>query len=196
MVDVLRKRLVVVAVLIIIVLGGSCYAYWQKNSVPTNVSTEGVLSLNNGANRQGSVSTVYISGAVMQPGVIKVSGGSRIIDVINAAGGLTEGADITKLNLAQPVKDGMHIKVLGGVVALSQTLTGHSDSAKAVGDKININTASKSELDKLPGIGATLAQRIIDYRQANGQFKDCSELRKVTGISESRYNKLKDKIII
>lgn len=191
--DLVRKRLLVVAVLLAIVIGGSGYSYWQKNTAPVKVSSEQVDSFKNLQTNTSKEDTIYISGAVMQPGVIKVPAGTRIIDAINLAGGLAENADISKLNLAQPVKDGMNIKVPGDGQKLR---AGRQVGTTEAGEKININIASKNELDKLPGIGPTLAQRIVDYRQANGPFRDCGELRNIKGITESRYNKIKDKVTI
>lgn len=189
-VDVLKKRLLVIVAVLLVIMGGSGYAYYQKNSVRESVSSEVVLPSSQVA--KPTEATVYISGAVMQPGVMKVPTGTRIIDVVDLAGGLAQGADVSKLNLAQPVKDGMHIKVPGEIPGKSV----HSNNSKPVGDKVNINTASKIELDTLPGIGQSLAQKIIDYREANGTFHDIADLKKVSGITEKRFNKIKDKITI
>lgn len=194
MVDGHKNRLLLLAVLAIIILGGSSYAFWQKNSVTESVEIPTNLQVSKETKANQDELTVYISGAVMQPGVIKVQVGTRIIDAINTAGGLAQGADVEKLNLAQTVKDGMHIKVPGGAEPVRTNA--RSESTKSVRDKININTATKNELDKLPGIGPTLAQRIIDYRLTNGDFRSLIEIKNVKGITESRYNKLKDKIII
>lgn len=194
MVEGAKKRVLFIAVLAVIIIGGSCYAYWQKNSVPESIVTPAnVPASTDKSLRQGEL-TVYISGAVMQPGVIKVQTGTRIIDVINTAGGLAQGADVGKLNLAQAVKDGMHIQVPGGKLAIQNTP--NAVSVQAVSGKVNINTADKKELDSLPGIGPTIAQRIIDYRQANGPFKELDHIKNVSGISDSKYSKLKDKITI
>ena len=190
MVEVARKRLLFIALLLIIVMGGSCYAYWQKNSVPE--STRIYEQTDKRAHQD--LLTVYISGAVIQPGVLKVNAGTKVIDVINTAGGLAQGAEVGKLNLAQAVKDGMHIQV----PTAKQTLqnSSNSDGSKSIGGKVNINTADKKELDSLPGIGPAIAQRIIEYRQANGPFKELEHIKNVSGISENKYSKLKEKITI
>ncbi|MEN6566636.1 MAG: ComEA family DNA-binding protein [Veillonellales bacterium] len=186
----LQKRLVLAAVLAAVILAGSTYAFWQKNTAAETTAagggTKDSMAL---AEAKGEI-VIYINGAVNQPGVVRVPAGTRVIDAINLAGGLASGADVNKLNLAQNVKDGMHIFVPGGIVSA----TGAAGSGGGVvnGNRVNINTADKAELDKLPGIGPALAQRIVDYRQANGLFKDPAELKKVQGISESKYNKLKD----
>lgn len=189
-----KKRLLFIAVLAVIIMGGSCYAYWQKNSVPESTTAPAIVQASTDKSaRQGEL-TVYISGAVVQPGVIKVNAGTRIIDVINTAGGLAQGADVGKLNLAQTVKDGMHIQVPG--TKLTSQIAPNDSIPKPVSGKVNINTADKKELDSLPGIGPALAQRIVEYRQANGPFKELDDIKNVSGISDSKYSKLKDKITI
>ena len=110
---------------------------------------------------------------------------------------------MTKINLAQTVKDGMQIHIPGRPQEAAALTTRYpSDpSAQAAAkaapqqEKININTAGAAELDKLPGVGPALAGRIIEYRNANGLFKDGEELKKVKGLGESKYEKLKDKIV-
>ncbi len=150
---------------------------------------------------------VFITGEVQKPGVYQMHSGDRIIDAIQLAGGFGEQADQTKLDLAQRVKDEMRIEVprLVATAPAATVVVGPiSPPAIAVpptatatpGDgKINVNTASAAELDKLPGIGATLSQRIVEYRTKNGPFKSIDDLRKVTGITKSVADKIKDLII-
>lgn len=185
-----RKRLLFLAVLVCIIIIGSYYVFRQQNSMPESTA----IQVQTEESSTQSLLTVYISGAVLQPGVVKVSASSRVIDVINTAGGLAQGAEIDKLNLAQVVKDGMHIKVPGAKLTPQTAL--HAINSNKVNGKVNINTADTKELDSLPGIGPALAQRIIEYRQANGLFKEVEHIKNVSGISDSKYSKLKDKITI
>lgn len=146
---------------------------------------------------------IDMGGAVVKPGIYQLTAGSRVNEVLIAAGGLAAEADrdwvAKNLNLARMVTDGEKIfipeknsKVLG-----SQTLLqAQDDVAKAQDDIININTASAEELDKLPGIGPAMAGRIIDYRQTNGGFRNVEEIKLVKGIGEKMYVGLKDKIAI
>lgn len=187
-----QRRLVLAGVLAVVILTGSMYAFWQKSTVAETTAVNGEAKDSVEPATARSESVIYINGAVNQPGVISVPAGTRVIDAINRAGGLAQGADVNKLNLAQSVKDGMHIFVPGGTVGTAAAAG--SDGAAVKEGRVNINTADKAELDKLPGIGPALAQRIIDYRQANGLFKSPDELKKVQGISENKYNKFKDRI--
>lgn len=181
----LQKRLLIILSFVVLIVGFSFYGQWQKEAVAEKTNSEVNAVITEVDN------VVYVSGLVNYPGVIKVSAGSRVIDVINAAGGLAPGADMSKVNLAQPVKDGMQINVPGSPKSGVATA-----SAAATNGKININTADKIELDKLPGVGPAMAEKIIKYRQENGVFKDIAELKKVRGIGEAKFNRLKDKVML
>ena len=195
-----RKILGLAAAGLILVCG---VGWWQKTSPPADATLVSRSGNAEAARRTPQEIVVYVSGMVGHPGVLKVNAGARAIDVVNAAGGLLQGADVTKINLAQTVKDGMQIHIPGRPQESSALTTRYpSDpSAQAAAksspqqEKININTAGAAELDKLPGVGPALAGRIIEYRNANGLFKDGEELKKVKGLGESKYEKLKDKIV-
>jgi len=150
---------------------------------------------------------VYISGAVNKPGILRVPAGSRVVDVVDSAGGFAPGADPTKVNLAKVVKDGVHVNVpIGTVPTAKSTGTNPNISSRQSqpisstrnssggSEMVNINYAGKNELDKLPGIGPSLADRIVEYRQENGSFRDLGELKNVPGIGEAKFNQIKDKI--
>ena len=179
------------AAIVIAVAGG--YYWWQKTTVPVQVGNSyQTQSASSMAGKQAKT-MVYISGAVTKPGLYEVEAGQRVLDVINLAGGVIPGADINKVNLAQPVKDGMQVSVPMTGPNLAAGGTGSNSPA---GDKININSAGKNELDKLPGIGPALADKIIEYRQINGTFKDITEIQKVPGIGEAKFKQLSAKITI
>ena len=199
----LRRRRIILGLAaagLILVCG---VGWWQKTSPPADATLVSRSGNAEAARRTPQEIVVYVSGMVGHPGVLKVNAGARAIDVVNAAGGLLQGADVTKINLAQTVKDGMQIHIPGRPQESSALTTRYpSDpSAQAAAksspqqEKININTAGAAELDKLPGVGPALAGRIIEYRNANGLFKDGEELKKVKGLGESKYEKLKDKIV-
>lgn len=143
--------------------------------------------------------TVQLSGAVLRPGVYSLPPGSRLQDGIQAAGGLSPDADASTLNLAAPLQDGARVHV----PALSSTSTDNPATrssslpetvpAEAL---ININTASLSELESLPGIGPTLAQRIIDYRQANGPFAAIEAIQDVPGIGLGKFEQIRGLISV
>lgn len=188
-----HKKLIILTAAAVAIFGISYYSFWQKISAPETAS------FNNPAARQAQaaqnsisdMAVIYISGAVNKPGVYKIASQLRVLDAVNSAGGLAPGADVAKVNLAQPVKDGMHV-----YVPLSGDKTVAGNAASQASDKININTADKASLEKLPGIGPALADRIIEYRKANGSFKAIADIKKVSGIGDAKYNQLKDKISI
>lgn len=193
-----RRKIIFIVVLALVIVVGSFYSFWQKNSVADSGPSGEVLA--KGAKTTDEKTNdivVYISGAVNKPGVFKLTHNARVIDVVNMAGGLTLEADGAKTNMAQLLKDGMHINVAnkpttsmgGGSVPLN--------ASKGLGNGIiNINTADKSALDTLPGVGPALAERIIEYRQTNGNFSEIEGLKKVQGLGASKFEKLKDKITI
>lgn len=195
-----RKILGLAAAGLILVCG---VGWWQKTAPPAEATLVGRSGNAEAARRTPQELVVYVSGMVGHPGVLKVNAGARAIDVVNAAGGLLQGADVTKINLAQTVKDGMQIHIPGRPLDAAAATTVYpivpgshpAEKSSSRQEKININTAGAAELDKLPGVGPALAGRIIEYRNANGPFKDGEELKKVKGLGESKYEKLKDKIV-
>lgn len=142
---------------------------------------------------------IDVAGEVINPGVYELKTGDRVNDALVAAGGLAAGADrewvAVNINRAQLVSDGMKIFI----PSKSQSPKLKAESGKTgvlgtVGNKISINTAGVEELDKLVGIGPALANRIIDYRQENGGFKDINEVKLVSGIGEKLFEQIKNKI--
>jgi competence protein ComEA len=135
---------------------------------------------------------VYVTGAVQKPGVYTLHAGDRVEDALNAAGGATAEADLTRINLAARVSDGQQLYVVqkGETPPALPTTAGSSGQP----GKININTASLAELDTLPGIGQVTAQKIIDYRTKNGPFKSIQELKDQKIVTSSTYDKIKDLI--
>jgi len=143
---------------------------------------------------------VYVSGAVRKAGVYRLAEGSRVDDALRAAGGPAADADIVRVNLAARLADEQQIYVPAqGEAAAPVPLVsgGGSEPAAAAGDgTININTAGVAELDTLPRIGPATAQRIIDYRTANGPFAAIEDLQNVKGIGSATFSDLQDKISV
>ncbi len=171
---------------------------------------------------------VDIKGAVNNPGVFEMNKDDRVVDVIKKAGGLTNDADTTLINLSKKVTDEMVITIYtkeemkekeqecppcecpeinDACVSDEKTAetseknsssnkTENSSSSKSTSSKISINTASLEELQTLDGIGETKAKAIIGYRETNGAFKDIEEIKNVSGIGDSTYEKIKDDITI
>lgn len=149
---------------------------------------------------------VQVNGAVLNPGLVRLSNGARVDDAIKAAGGSTSDADLSRLNLAKKVSDGELVVVprIGDPTPnpLTSTPTPRASSTPRPTLTatpivlININTATAAELDKLPGIGASTAQRIIEYRQANGPFQRIEDLMKVKGIGQAEFDAIKNLIVV
>jgi len=143
---------------------------------------------------------VYVSGAVAYPDVYELASDSIVKDAIEAAGGPTDEADLNRINLARRVHDEEQIYVPRKGEE-SPPVSPPSDSpllpsSSQEGGKVNINTATAEELDALPGIGPSIAQRIIDYRTTNGPFRSIEEIKNVKGIGDITFEKLKDKITV
>jgi competence protein ComEA len=136
--------------------------------------------------------TVHVSGAVAHPGVVLLVEGDRVIDAIEAAGGPLPEADLDNLNLAQAVQDGQKIAVPVRGAAASEATSGSGEVKK----RINLNTADAKSLEELPGIGPTLAERIIAYRDKKGGFRSVEELKQVSGIGEKKFEEIRDMVEI
>jgi competence protein ComEA len=133
---------------------------------------------------------VDVAGAVNNPGVYSLSGQSRVIDAIKAAGDSAPGADLSTINLARIVSDGEQIYVDSASTSKSY---GSGKKNVRVGP-VNLNRATKSQLDSLDGIGPVIAQRIIDYRKVNGPFLTIEDIQKVSGIGTAKFAQIKSKI--
>jgi competence protein ComEA len=135
---------------------------------------------------------VDVTGAVNKPGVYTLTGKSRVIDAIKAAGDSAPGADLSTINLARVLTDGEQIYVDATVVNSS----GVRVSTAIHTGPININRATARQLDALDGIGPVIAQRIIDYRKINGSFLTVDDLQKVSGIGAAKFAQIKAKVRI
>ena len=174
---------------------------------------------------QESLLTVHVCGAVRREGVYSLPAGSRIRDAVDAAGGFSGDADRSYLNLAMKIEDAWQIRVptkeeaealrleqgrsgagtavpgaspgLSGTSGLQGAGTAKDEAGKGnQEEKINLNTASKEQLMKIPGVGEAKAQRIIDYREQNGRCEAIEDLMKVPGIKDASFQKMKDYITV
>jgi len=132
---------------------------------------------------------VHISGAVKKRGVYRLFAGSRTIDLIEKAGGLLKGADVTSLNLSQLLKDGQKIDI-------PEKSLSFAGGGSGSGAKVNINTANASELEKIPGVGASTAKKILECRLKNGAFRSYEDLAKIKGFGKKKIEKMKEDITL
>jgi competence protein ComEA len=180
-----RKSLLIIAGL---VLATSSF-FILRSSAPSEAITPPALTVDVAA----VDITIDVQGAVLHPGVYKLPIGSRVVDAIKAAGGVTKVGDPSDLNQARVIADGEQIYIY----AKSGTATSSTQKAKAKPKEsafLLVNRASAKEFEALEGIGPVLASRIVAYRKANGPFASIDDLEKVPGIGASTLAKFKSKL--
>ena len=207
-----KQKIVVIAIAGIVVIG-IMYFIYNKNQVKEDINIENEILVNNVItnenNTNDDIVIIHITGSVKNPGIVKLKEESRIEDAIEAAGGLTENADITKVNLAYVVEDGTKIKIpsaseedigdediidskSGDNIIIEENTISSNNSTQT----ININKATEKEFETLPGIGPSLASKIIEYRNQNGKFESIEDIKNVNGIGDNKYEKIKDLITV
>jgi competence protein ComEA len=157
------------------------------------------VSVDGGADRMGahrppaSQLYVHVAGAVRKPGLVRLQSGTRVAAALERAGGPTRRADLTLVNLAARIQDGQQIVVPVAGAAGGVAGGAAADGSGALpGARIHLSTATAEQLDEVDGIGPTLAERIIEYRDAQGGFRSVDELSEVEGIGEKRLATLRD----
>lgn len=200
-----RKSMIVLLLIALVAGGGALYGMQaQSDATVLDTATQPAASSGDGGTSQDGGLTVYVTGAVNQPGVVTVATGARVADAVNACGGLSPEADGDAINMAQSLKDGQQVRVPakgaqkaanGAPASKSAGSTGSASTTDA-GGLVNINTADEKALDTLPGVGPATAQKIIEYRETEGAFETPEDIMKVRGIGKAKYEKMKDKITI
>lgn len=213
-----KKTIMYIILIIIIVI---IYYFFIKEKdyieIENNINVLEVLQENNIAqndlqNEKHNVNNkivIHITGAVKKEGIYELDENSRIADCIEKAGGLTEEAYIDEINLAYILQDGMKIYIpkknenkndindnTNKYVSNESNITEMSKNTNQTSktSKVNINTATQSELQSLPGIGTSTALKIINYRKEKGKFKNIEEIKNVNGIGDSKYANIKNLI--
>lgn len=203
-----KQKKIVIIVGIIIIIGILYFIYNGIDKKSTDQIDNNMLSIeNNTKENEGSkeLVIVHITGAVKTPGIVKLPEGARIEDAIDKAGGLTEDADISDVNLAYVLEDGIKIKIPTISEEKNEEIIINS-SGEGIVEKeisnnsenkiININKANETDLQTLPGIGASLAGRIVEYRDSNGKFNEIEDIKNVSGIGDSKYENIKNFICV
>ena len=223
----LKQKKIIAIILIILVIIAYYYLYLKNSTEEISnqdleVNNTQASNQTNETEKEGEETiVVHVSGAVNIEGIVELDSGSRIANAIEKAGGVKENADMTNINLAYPLEDGMKIHIptkeeteanknsenmidesyvtssSGGVSSKEDINSTQGNSSTSTSSKkVNINTATQEELDTLPGIGPSIASKIIDYREQNGKFNSIEEIKEVSGIGDAKYEKIKDSITI
>lgn len=193
----LKKRVAVIAaVMCAITVTSGCGSYnaeitWEieESSVSEEADMESAKTP-----EEADMICVYVGGAVSDSGVYLLPQGSRLYEAIEAAGGMTEGADPYYLNQAKVLEDAEQI-----IVLTTQEVQERKEQIRQQAEEsglVNINTADVSQLMQLNGIGQSRAEAIVAYRKQCGQFKQIEDIQQVTGIKAGLYEKIKDKITV
>ncbi len=179
------------AVLGLLLLVGAGLAYMRARpaaAVPPPAGAVSASASPGGSSGPANTIVVDVVGAVHKPGVYDFAQGARVIDAVRAAGGFLPSAEPQAINLARPLVDGEQVVV----PKKGETPPGAAagGSAQQPGGKVNINSATASDFENLPGIGPVLAQKIVDYRDQHGPFRSIQDLMKVTGIGQKKFDSL------
>lgn len=144
---------------------------------------------------------IHITGEVEEEGVIELEKGARISDAIGEAGGTTEEADLSNVNLAYSLSDGQKVKIPNinekNKEVIIEEEAGENiiiEGNKSKAEKVNINKATQTEIETLPGIGPSTALKIINYRNEHGKFKNIEDIKNVSGIGDSKFENIKEYI--
>lgn len=212
-----KRKLAVIGAAVVVIIGIAIIAFNYVSTADASgfevVEGDGTAEVQDagGEDAPQTEVCVYVTGCVAHPGVVYLADGSRVADAIEACGGMTAEASASSVNLARAVQDGEQISVLsareveqasaamqggsaGDTVAGSAASVGAAVSAQ--GGKVNINTASVSELQTLSGIGESKAAKIVEHREKNGLFKSVDDLTNVSGIGEKTLESLRDSICV
>lgn len=195
-----KKLIIIISIIFVIIL----FVFFNNKDDEVEIieQIENKVDANIEEDKDVKQIIVHITGCVKKQGIVELDEGARIIDVIEAAGGVTEEADITKVNLAYIVKDAQKIYIPGIYDKQDvEYITSNNGENVIVENKyegennmININTATQTELETLSGIGPSTALKIINYREEHGKFKSIEEIKEVPGIGDAKFNSIKDMI--
>jgi competence protein ComEA len=193
-----RGELVGLVALLAVTLGGAGLWYVRSLPRPVEVSTApsggGATAPTSASPSPEIVVLVDVAGWVREPGVYEFTEGARVIDAIDAAGGARPGALLQALNLAAPLADGTQVLVPreGQEGVAPPPVSGGA----VAGGLVNVNTATATELEELPGIGEVIAQAIVDYRTENGPFASVDQLLDVSGIGDATLEDIRDLVSV
>ncbi len=220
-----KQKVIIIVICSIIIIAFLYYIYTREGDTVVSIeenmttNTEKIEEAEENSKEENMKIIVHVSGAVNKEGIVELEENSRIAEAIDKAGGLKENADIKSINLAFKLEDGMKIyiptieesieqknqneDIIGktskemisssGIVQGEQTNTQNQQKKN---EKININIATQTQLETLPGIGPSTALKIINYREENGNFKNVEDIKEVSGIGDAKYENIKNLICV
>lgn len=188
-----KKYLLIIGIAIIILIIIIIYIINTNEKSPDVYESLDIVERIDEKATEKELIKVHIAGAVVTEGLVELEEGSRVEDAIKSAGGTTINANIKDINLAQKLQDGQKIYIpeQGEEYRVENT----NDNISKIG-KININTATQTELELLTGIGPSTAGKIISHRNKNGNFEKIEEIKEVAGIGEAKYEMIKEEITV
>lgn len=197
-----KKIYIITGVIIAVISIIACLVIEKNDKSDQNIleSYTGIQEEDNHEQEKKNI-IIHVIGEVKNPGIVEVPKESRVKDVIEKAGGLTEHADLSRVNLAYVVQDQQKIIIPNTEDKMSNNQFQFIDETEEFIEtestsKININTATQSEFETLTGIGPSMAAKIVDYRKQNGKFKTVEDIKNVPGIGSSKYESIKDEICV
>ena len=206
-----KKIIMVIFIITLIGIGYYIYNNLEYNNNQIGKDENKTLISNNEQNNTNIIDDkvsnkiiVHITGEIKNPGIVELEEGERIFNVIEKAGGTTKDADTSKINLAQIVEDGMKINIPNkndkteANENINIDTTSNSINIKKENENkiVNINTATQTELETLPGIGPSIASKIINYRKEKGKFTKIEDIKNVNGIGDAKFEKIKSLICV
>ncbi len=215
------NKVIIVIISIIIIIFLCVFFYTRSNLENEYTELDNYNMLQNETStdieqEETSKIVIHVTGAVNTEGIVEIKEGGRIADAVEEAGGFSENADISQINLAYQLEDGQKIyipsiadekikeeeKVLQKEYVTDEAgddiiVEDETSSVKSKENiKVNINTADQAELEQIPGVGEATAQKIIEYRKTNGKFKNIEDIKNVSGIGDSKFENMKEKICV
>ena len=212
MIELNKNQKIILITLLAVILLVIIYYIWkitqesQEELIQISQETE-IEQLQEPIETTATEIIVHIAGAVENDGIQKLPENSRVSDAIDAAGGLTSDANTKNVNLAQKIFDGQKIYIPNitedeDEIELFEKNNSENDTIETTNifssknGLVNINTATQTELETLPGIGPSTASKIINYRNTNGKFRTIEDIQNVSGVGVSKYAQIEDKITV
>ena len=208
-----RQKIVFVIICIAIIVGAIYYIYRKDENYETFDYQENEILLEDDKsdnNVQEEKIVVHITGCVKNQGIVELKAPARLKDAVDAAGGLTDDANLLEVNLAYQLEDGMkiyipsnddndiedEIEVVSEKISDKVITTNNDNNSTSSTNKVNINNATQTQLETLPGIGPSTALKIIKFREENGKFSSIEEIKNVSGIGDNKYENIKELICL